>query len=886
MKRLSFFLAFVLVLSLGSAFAQECSMSIETYSGLYGDSLWAGKTHVVEFRMTELCNDTSTYNIGNAFEVWSPDGATVLGIQGSTNQVWADMGWTQSFVNHYVAPAPGDVADPTTYAPAAPIAGPVDGPNAVAVYFTGTTFSLGNGLVGPFDDVPYQIEFTTQAADEGLMVCIDSTFTPPGGTWKWAALNGPTEYPTWYSEPLCREIYVVPNLPPEICDGNTDGNYDFSHCGVGTIDFSVGAYVSDDPAAPQDGCDIVVGEAYDPECDAFHYEIMDGPGAIDANTGVWTWNNATPGVYVLDVAAIDPAPGSDTYSTHAIINVTVTNEAPTITCPGTALIAPVGVPKTQSVVTSDDCDPIVVSIIDDDGVLGTINVVGNDVTYTPDLADVGDVCFTIEASDGVDAATCDMCWTVIAGAPYSVTIEKDEGSTGIGAIQGQFTEVTVTLNDVDVNEGIGGFDFLFAYDQTALNFSEAVEGAIYDDCGWEYFTFRYGPDGNCGSGCPSGMVRVIGIAETNNGPYHPTCDVDTVPVDLFDLVFLVTNDRTFECQYAPVRFYWMDCGDNTISNEDGSLLYVNASIFEFENDINIADTAHGFPGYLGVPNSCLDQPLLGKPAPERAVDFRNGGVDIVCADSIDARGDINLNDIAYEIADAVMLTNYFISGLGAFGTHIDGSVAASDVNADGITLSVADLVYLIRVVVGDAPPYDKVSPVHANVVTDGGVVSVDQAIGGAHVIYEGVVTPENIAGVDMEFGIVDGNTHVIMTSETTSFEGAFVRADAKVLDVDMATYYGNPIVAKHVPGSFSLAQNYPNPFNPSTTIAFAIPGGGNFDITFYNVTGQVVNRISGSTDSGFGEVEWDASELASGVYFYKLQSENGYTATKKAVLLK
>ena len=62
------------------------------------------------------------------------------------------------------------------------------------------------------------------------------------------------------------------------------------------------------------------------------------------------------------------------------------------------------------------------------------------------------------------------------------------------------------------------------------------------------------------------------------------------------------------------------------------------------------------------------------------------------------------------IADAVTLANYFIYGLSAFSINIEGQIAASDVNADGIPLSVADLVYLIRVITGDALPIEKETP--------------------------------------------------------------------------------------------------------------------------------------------------------------------------------
>jgi len=181
---------------------------------------------------------------------------------------------------------------------------------------------------------------------------------------------------------------------------------------------------------------------------------------------------------------------------------------------------------------------------------------------------------------------------------------------------------------------------------------------------------------------------------------------------LANLRFLVSNDRTLECSFVPVRFFWYECGDNTLSSADGSLLMVSAAVYDFTAygsafiGTSIAKTAGVvFPTYLGAQEECIctpnDDPTC-KVAARSMVDFQNGGVDIVCADSIDARGDINLNGWGYEIADAVMFTNYFIQGISAFGTHPEGSIAASDTNADGLALTVADLVYLIRVVVGDA----------------------------------------------------------------------------------------------------------------------------------------------------------------------------------------
>ncbi len=81
-------------------------------------------------------------------------------------------------------------------------------------------------------------------------------------------------------------------------------------------------------------------------------------------------------------------------------------------------------------------------------------------------------------------------------------------------------------------DGIGGFNILIAYDNSALSLQQVViEGSIYANCGWEYFTYRFGADGNCSGGCPSGLVRVVGIAETNNGANHPVADCDATGHD-------------------------------------------------------------------------------------------------------------------------------------------------------------------------------------------------------------------------------------------------------------------------------------------------------------------------------------------------------------------
>ena len=89
-----------------------------------------------------------------------------------------------------------------------------------------------------------------------------------------------------------------------------------------------------------------------------------------------------------------------------------------------------------------------------------------------------------------------------------------------------------------------------------------------------------------------------------------------------------------------------------------------------------------------------------------------------------------------------------------------------------------------------------------------------------------------------------------------------------------------------VPGAFRLDQNYPNPFNPATTIRYSIPRRSHVTLALFNILGQQVAELVGAQqDPGPHEIRFDASGLASGVYFYRLTAE-GYTDTRKLILLR
>ena len=93
-------------------------------------------------------------------------------------------------------------------------------------------------------------------------------------------------------------------------------------------------------------------------------------------------------------------------------------------------------------------------------------------------------------------------------------------------------------------------------------------------------------------------------------------------------------------------------------------------------------------------------------------------------------------------------------------------------------------------------------------------------------------------------------------------------------------------VYSSIPTEYSLEQNYPNPFNPSTAIRYSIPQEGHVSLRVYNLIGsEIATLINGYRDAGTYEVKFNATDLASGTYFYAL-TVNNFMSTKKMSIVK
>ena len=119
----------------------------------------------------------------------------------------------------------------------------------------------------------------------------------------------------------------------------------------------------------------------------------------------------------------------------------------------------------------------------------------------------------------------------------------------------------------------------------------------------------------------------------------------------------------------------------------------------------------------------------------------------------------------------------------------------------------------------------------------------------------------------------------------TNVENGFVYdVSDGVFTIDVVSSLGEELESN--PTEFNLAQNYPNPFNPSTTIRYAVPKTSQVSIKLYDLTGQeVASLVNEVKEVGTYEVKFDARNLASGVYLYKMIAGD-FSSVKKLNVLK
>ncbi len=197
-------------------------------------------------------------------------------------------------------------------------------------------------------------------------------------------------------------------------------------------------------------------------------------------------------------------------------------------------------------------------------------------------------------------------------------------------------------------------------------------------------------------------------------------------------------------------------------------------------------------------------------------------------------------------------------------------------------------------------------------------IDFTQAVGDSLIIYD------NYDSSYFKYQIIQSDTFVVTTNAGTFDSCVVVSFDDPAVYDDERTYYFAPgvgIVAfdfNHMPPKtgllhsaiingqtlaviecdysydFYLADNYPNPFNPITTIQYELPQRSDVQITIYDLLGRVVTiLVSETQDAGYKSVQWDATNVSSGMYFYQIRvydpdviGAGEFVETRKMVVLK
>lgn len=414
---------------------------------------------------------------------------------------------------------------------------------------------------------------------------------------------------------------------------------------------------------------------------------------------------------------------------------------------------------------------------------------------------------------------------------------------------------------------LSGMNLLIKYDPTIMDYlSFSREGTRIEY--WEGFDLSHDQfDGRIWINAQADLPEDSFTAPLVNGEG-----------EVLYLNFRASANTDYAGLYVPVVFDFLDTlsdGDNTFTDADGELIGNDLVAYE--------DGSFFIKQYQGL------------------------------------IGDINLNNVAFEVGDAVYYSNFFMNPetYPLTGQRLQNS----DVNQDGRTATIGDLVALIRILTGELDHPGKTVAGEADLECELTVEHKDNQLQvftdfnrslGAMLMsvkFENerprIITNARLENMIIDEKIEDDHLKVFVYSlagnrisageeALISIESADVSA-VEIAGIELADAAGNMLSAsiRHksvVPTDFDLRQNYPNPFNPSTTISFGLPSQAEVRIAVFNIRGQLVSVLADQVyPAGYHQVVWDGtdrqgSQVASGVYFYRLETAETVQSRKMLML--
>ena len=361
--------------------------------------------------------------------------------------------------------------------------------------------------------------------------------------------------------------------------------------------------------------------------------------------------------------------------------------------------------------------------------------------------------------------------------------------------------------DINYNPDFSGlrsmaFQLTIEYDETLFKLDTIKAGRLLTDCNWEIFTHHLGAT-NCAGECPPGLVTITAIRSWVF-TLDPACDLGlsgSGPIAV--LLFSPISPDVSYCTSYPVRFYWETCADNLFTNVYGNLfsadtVFRSTGANDFYPVPATLHTNQGRPGLCGADNSLS----------WRAVNYREGGIETICGDPLPpAFGDLNLNGLTFEVADADLFASYFLHGLSVFSTipsQRQQQMINSNVNHNGLYLEYRDLIYILRAIAGDVVPFNDIFPADTMTAVfthnrSSKSIRVDSRapLAGAYLTFAGEITPTFLptapGNVYQSWSFENGVTKILLAGSeadqapgepwfTYSGEGTLLTAETTDLD--------------------------------------------------------------------------------------------------------
>jgi hypothetical protein len=359
--------------------------------------------------------------------------------------------------------------------------------------------------------------------------------------------------------------------------------------------------------------------------------------------------------------------------------------------------------------------------------------------------------------------------------------------------QGRDVTLDLYLSNPDLSLCMKSFDLRIQYDGLALDYQSASLARSLHDLGWGWFSVA---ETQLDDSTTS--LRISAQNADSLGSCRPVRFLNGVTEAIASLRFRVSSHWRFNCTFVPVYFVWQGCHDNEFPSLSSDTVNQVLDVLYWAGGDYVGPIIDE-PGYSGPPDTCPSAPLS-----RHNIHFMNGGVSIICADSIghhDIYGDIDLDGLPNTVDDILLFMDYFMYGDIMFSVDVDSQTIASDVNRDDEFLTVADYVYMFRILWGGAMPFPMMHHHEhtAAFIQQGELIAVnsDVSFSAVLLVFSGSAHPESLSDdILLKHDTVAGNLRLFICSRNLSAipagEHQILRLDRELelIEAQAATYSG------------------------------------------------------------------------------------------------